>query len=281
MAEGRSIPFSGPMVRALLDGRKTQTRRAVKDQDALTCCGDSGDEVWVHWDQLYDEGGERPVLAPQWLASCADYPEEGAVPLGKGYGRPGDLLYVKEAWRTRSKLDPHTPKEIERRCLEAGFGVGPAPACPIRYEADGLSRPWGERDLDDFGDWGRYRHTRFMPRWASRLTLRITDVRVERLQDINDEDALAEGIQYTDFGARTPSGAASLDGGRTYHPFKPKQQNGYHTGNATHPDQCHATARGAFAGLWSSINGPGSWEANPWVWALTFDVIHANVDEVI
>jgi len=109
-----------------------------------------------------------------------------------------------------------------------------------------------------------------MPRWASRILLEVTDVRVERLQDINDEQAQAEGMVYTDFGLQERPGRASIDGGKTFHPLKPQQAPGWHAGDATHPDQCLDRARWAFANLWEKINGENSWDANPWVWVVEF-----------
>ncbi|TVR07398.1 MAG: hypothetical protein EA385_12925 [Salinarimonadaceae bacterium] len=91
-----------------------------------------------------------------------------------------------------------------------------------------------------------------MPRWASRITLLVTDVRVQRLQEISEEDAIAEGVEP--FG-RPGVAFVKLADAQTY-----------------------STPRGCFAALWNSINGTGAWEANPWVAAYSFDVIRQNVD---
>lgn len=184
------IPFGAPMMRAQLEGRKTQTRRIVKQ------CKDPDFGCW---------------LAPCEIA--ADENMQRMCP----YGRPGDLLIPVEAWRVGRCYDHLCGSKIK--------------TARIHYECDGQAPLWA----------GRYRHARFMPRWASRLTLRITDVRVQRLQDISNSDCAAEGISYS-------------------------------------PD---VNLAHEYQELWESINPPGSWNANPYVWALTFDVIKANVDEVL
>lgn len=173
----RPILFSGPMVRAILDGRKTQTRRIVKPQptnDYVTFMPLSSELVGVT-----KHGG--PIDNRGWL-HCP-------------YGKTGDRLWVRETWCP--DVEPYT----------------------FRYKADG-----GE-PLE------RWRPSIHMPRWASRITLEVVSVRVERLQDISEEDALAEGITLVERGT------------------SPVDQ---------------------FNKLWESINGPGSWEANPWVWVVSF-----------
>jgi len=213
----RPILFSAPMVRALLEGRKTQTRRVVKPQPPEGT------------DALRDIPGEN-----RWWAAYATHDANGVTyrPLGSDqqhswrcpYGQPGNLLYVKEAWAQRLDRDHLNGTELyESGVREAWYWAdGPGKCC--RTGCAGAA--------------GRYRHARFMPRWASRLTLRITDVRVEQLQDISDEDAIAEGLM-------TPSPVV------------------------------------AYRDLWKSIHGPGSWDANPWVWVLAFETIHRNVDELL
>ena len=101
--------------------------------------------------------------------------------------------------------------------------------------------------------------------------MEVTGVRVERLQAIREIDARAEGIVETDWGMERPSGRMSIDGGKTYHPFKERRiPQRFHAGRAESPGQCLASARSAFANLWSVINGPGAWHANPWVWVIEF-----------
>jgi hypothetical protein len=133
------------------------------------------------------------------------------------YGAPGDTLWVRETWRVHKSYD----------ILNAARVYG-AMGGDVAYCVDYLATPRQE----DF--WGRGGPSIHMPRWASRVTLRITDIRVERLQDISCADAEAEGAGHE----------AGLTGGQ---------------------------AREAFALLWNTINGPGAWEANPWVWVVAFE----------
>lgn len=189
----RPILFSAPMVRALLDGRKTQTRRVVKPQPAEgNHFGFTDGCLRVH---TYD--GLHLVRCP--------------------FGQPGDRLWVREAWRTYASLDKNRPSGINS-------GAG------IQYEAGGSS----VRGYDRLLGLGRLRPGMFMPRWASRITLEVTGVRVDRLQSISETDCCAEGC-----------GSPIT---RDYK--KPK-----------------------FQALWESINGAESWAANPWVWAIEFRML--------
>lgn len=143
----RPILLSGYWVRALLSGRKTQTRRVVM-------CDCSGNP----------EG----------------FPCDSTVPKCP-FGKLGDGLWVREAWRTAATFDRLNGIELGRLCSECP---------PLQYEADTRRRFWDEQEFP-----GRLRPSRFMPRYASRINLVITAVRVERLQDITAADALAEGIE--------------------------------------------------------------------------------------
>lgn len=201
----RPILFSGPMVRAVLEGKKTQTRRVVNRQG----------------DMEFDPAD--PHFGPYWLSYATDAEGEDAK-VRCPYGKPGDRLWVREAWRTLNVYD-HLP---QRELVNT----------KVSYDAS-----TGRKDPSMW--WGRYRHARFMPRWASRITLEITGVRVERLQEISEADARAEGI--TDGGCLTcgesePCGCSDPQ-----------------------PD-----ARDAFAWLWQSIYGTDSWFADPWVWVVEF-----------
>lgn len=163
----RELPilFSGAMVRAILDGRKTQTRRII--------------------------GG----TALDWLTGAKFDPAYVALPENRlsPYGYAGDRLWVREAWRTISDLNEHSGSRIAELCLDAGYMK---PWAPIQYEADGRRANWEHTSTpshDREPQPGRYRHARFMPRWASRVTLEVSGARVERLQDIIEDDAVAEG----------------------------------------------------------------------------------------
>jgi hypothetical protein len=199
----RPILFSAEMVRAILDGRKTQTRRVMKVQP----WPDATVEVGPYHPHRIDRNGESQP-GPATFGAIWDHQDivnGGDAGLRCPYGAPGDLLWVRETW---------TQYPIE---------LNPEP-CDAWYKAtsNGPPRPF------------KWRPSIHMPRWASRITLRITDIRVERLQDISCADAEAEGAGHE----------AGLTGGQ---------------------------AREAFSHLWNKINGPGAWEANPWVWVVCFE----------
>ena len=207
----RPILFSAEMVRAILAGRKTQTRRKAPIR-GLKILQHPGDMLtWsvsflkaIKGTLTSHSGGKFSDLQARSIIASQFNP----------YGKPGDLLWVREAWRAPSQYDSIPPSHIPS-------------SVDVQYIAD-ASAPWASR----------YRHARFMPRWASRITLRITDVRVERLQDIREDDARAEGcdpVIHED---------GAIDCG---------------------------TRKTTFARLWNRINGPGAWEANPWVWVLSFE----------
>ena len=127
------------------------------------------------------------------------------------------------------------------------------------YRADGSFKQLLGEDYQD----GRWTPSIHMPRWASRLTLKITNVRVERVQDISEEDAKDEGIFFTDYGIGKYAG----------------QRPGWSHKKNDHQDQCLGSAKWGFASLWESIYN--NWNDNPWVWIYNFKVIQANVDDVI
>jgi hypothetical protein len=214
----RPMIFSAPMVRALLDGRKTQTRLVLNPQPDTT----SDPSGLGEWGALNRYG--------YWS------PAEGIRPY-----QIGDRLWVREAWRAERGQDRQNATEMATACLAAGYSRVWA---PIFYDVD-AARVNFENGMVA----GRYRHSHFMPRWASRLTLIVTDVRVQRLQDISETDAVAEG-------------AAPIL----------KDQLQAIPGMEGH--------RGDFRGLWNSIHGPDAWDANPWVCALTFTVHRCNIDHL-
>jgi hypothetical protein len=230
----RPILFSAPMVRALLDGTKTQTRRVLKNgwQPVLNAPHD----VVKTWFAPPDV----PALgvANQWAESGIWAQKNGPQGYNRFLGlapyRPGDRLWVKETWRTSKVADELRPSQL----------VGP-----------GYSRIWYEADRDNCDQHGKVRVSIHMPRWASRLTLLVTDVRVQRLQDISEADALAEGAEAVDrqFDHRL-SNAHKIDLGGTF-----SHVLGYER-------------------LWNSINGPDAWDRNPWVVAVSFTVEQRNID---
>lgn len=273
----RPILFSAPMVRALLNGTKTQTRRILKPQpsdfqgakvppagkswvnkkfDAPFLALHDDLEHWCWWDEYANQG-------PDWIK----------VRFAKG-----DRLWVKETHRIRSWGEDG----------EVWLG----------YKADDAKSPCLYRDNEDFlerlcgklekagvktGADGLYadvppallsRPSLFMPRWASRLTLEVSDVRVERLQDISEADAFAEGLERMDHTIGPDGSAVPLK--------KPLAGNdGWGSNGAgSHSQHGWDDPRGVYADLWESINGPGSWDANPFVVAVSFSVHRGNIDQM-
>jgi hypothetical protein len=217
----RPILFSGPMVRAILDGTKTQTRRAMKHQPLWS----DAHNGWL-WDRK-GRGMTKPEGAkldppygftqPHWLPFCP-------------YGAPGDRLWVREQ---------HTIRPVESEPGEWESLARPV----IGYKADGGSqRVEGNRSTGVgifHGTVGVGRPSIHMKRWMSRLTLEITDVRVQRVQEISEADAIAEGVASFESAPGTPE------------------------------------ARAAFAVLWDSLNAKRGygWDANPWCWAISFRLL--------
>lgn len=213
----RPILFSASMVCAILKGSKTQTRRVVKPQpdgDAIITVGEIGTSRGAAYVRYPNEGG-----------ICSRFP----CP----YGQPGDRLWVREA------------------CQGWTFEISGENV--VRYPADSSFSQIENliNGADRWIDLYNYRRKRgaivpsiHMPRWASRILLEITNMRVERLQDISCADAKAEGIERSRDGMMW----------RDYISASHAQIN---------PIDSYRT-------LWESINGPGSWDANPWVWVIEF-----------
>lgn len=219
------ILFSGPMVRAILDGLKTQTRRVIKPQPPMGCRYVING-AHAHALCMAEVDGHTLLVPP--TPTSIDH--RMACP----YGKPGDRLWVRETcwiwgkW-TRNGLTK-TGRQKWRFKLLGKSGTYDKPTTnPAKREA--------APGQDGAQGWA-YRHARYMPRWASRITLEVTSIRVERLQAITEEDAIAEGARQWE----------------------------------TIPEGMHS-ARYTFANLWQSINGarPGcSWDDNPWVWVIGF-----------
>ena len=208
----RPILFSASMVRAILEGRKTVTRRAVKFPliDRAVGCELSGNEIG---------------------------PEE--IRNNCPYGVPGQRLWVRETftiesnrWADDSYSPPHKDGRPTRRYEDDKWDQP-------HYKATDVEPELWYDDRDSPGC--RWKPSIHMPRWASRILLEITDVRVERLQDISRADIRAEGLQC-------PPEMASDDASPNYRDWFPT----------------------AWQELWESINGAGSWTANPWVWCVSF-----------
>ena len=203
----RPILFSAPMVRAILAGKKTQTRRVVKPRKDP------------------DYGCE---LSPGEIAG-----DEHAARLCP-YGQPGDRLWVREAWGIADKwlhdCETDPPRCIAYRANRAARNFDPV------YDVDTSS--WAFTHM-------KWRPSIHMPRWASRITLEVTGVRVERLRSISIEDAKAEGA-WPDVSIVAECAAYFCT------------------------DVLSVNPRMAFRMLWERINGGESWIADPWVWVVEF-----------
>lgn len=224
----RPIIFSAPMVSALLAGRKTQTRRLIKPQPEVFTVSDTGMPCEVQALHVHGEALPRIALGRVITTQKMKY----AV---------GDRLWVREAWK-------------------------PIPASrPGGYFVEG-SRFFGReayyRSDHDAPLWadGRWRSPIHMPRWASRLTLTVTEVRVQRLQDISEEDAWAEGCVKGD----------------------PTDNSGHFPAEEPDPSGIGELgwdcARDWYADLWNSLHGADAWAANPWVAAYSFETHACNID---
>ncbi len=206
----KPILFSAPMVLALLDGRKTQTRRVLKPQPDKFCRDLPNSGAWSdeHWRQMYMgtfHDGRRLMKSFTYAA--------------------GERLWVREAW---------------------GLGLSDHGDCP-RYKAT-MDYQCGDKIKSPHEGPFKWRSPIFMPRKFSRLTLIVTDVRVQRLHEITPADAIAEGCA----------------------PYA----------NSATIDCDTPNPRDDFARLWNSINGPGAWALNPWVCAISFEVRRANIDAI-
>jgi len=224
----RELPilFSGPMVRAILEGRKTVTRRVFAPEHMTWPRKGFYETHALRGGELMTTGF-GPFHPERWLSYCP-------------YGQPGDRLWVRETWAVQ-RHEPCLPHERDYQDL-----ISPV----VRYRADGSTRRiQGDRSTGVGVYHGAVEKTRVsihMPRWASRITLEVTGVRVERLQDISTEQAVAEGM----------------------HTFPHKGGTAYAW--SADDKHGHASATGAMRWIWDQINGEGAWHANPWVWVVEF-----------
>lgn len=239
--KARGILFSAPMVRALLDGRKSVTRRIVKRRHPITFLGGKGEENDpACWGYFFDGPSQHgyTVLA----RGLNEREDHGRISIPCPYGSPGDRLWVRETWA------PQPGREESIDLPEYEGGKNPDAVC---YRAD-------ERKAGEDPRWPsglnhcvrRWRPAIHMPRWASRITLEVVRVDVQRLHDITEADAQREGV--TPF-RHDPEGDCWTDGKH----------------------------RTAFEFLWNEINGwePNSWAENPWVWRVEFRRVPSNGEE--
>ena len=214
------ILFSDHMVRAILSGQKSQTRRLFKLPRGCSWYSGLGGERegWVQ----DDEG-------PNWW-----HVDETRCP----FGRPGDRLWVRECFAIEDAILNEPPFDDGRPVLHGDGDIDPAWRQP-HYRAtdpapDLMCMKATCSCCRKHGKGPHWRPSIFMPRWASRITLEITDVRVERLNDISIGDCIAEGIARGD------------------------------------PENADGIERREYSELWEQINGAGAWASNPWVWAVSF-----------
>lgn len=219
----RPILFSGPMVRAILDGRKTQTRRVLPQQPsdeheflAISTFGRDESLIFADADHPEHVFSREEVAPPPYF--------------------PGDLLWVRERWSGEHWLGDVTPSN--RLLMPRGDRF--VSLLPETWY-------WADGSPED-GDWEKPRPSIHMPRWASRLTLEVTEVRVQRVQEISCADAFKEGIPRT-------ANSQTID--------------------CDTPDP-----REAFRSLWDSLNAKRGfgWDANPWVAAISFKAHQLNID---
>ncbi|WP_128805057.1 hypothetical protein [Klebsiella grimontii] len=230
----RGMVFNGEMVRAILDGRKTQTRRIMAPQpaDDIERCIFPNPEA-IGW---------KSSLRHKRGSTTAHFCH---------YGKPGDRIWVRETFQgplfdydlMDSYCKDSTPFEKPEFCV---------------YKADGVPAP-EFYDADDELHC-RWRPSIHMPRWASRILLEITDVRVERLNAISEEDAQREGV-HTEVWDQTvvARNYAAID---EFFQFWSEDMPHYVEMNQLH--------QSSFRSLWESIYGEESWQANPWVWVIEF-----------
>lgn len=241
----RPILFSGPMVSAILAGRKTQTRRLVKlNEKTILSLGQrkAGFEYDISLARVGDVGAvvsalagkERPATSQQ-ISIPVRHPGDDSIPFADcgyerlycPYGGPGSRLWVKESYRLERKWDDYAPGEVLA-------DIPPA----VWYEADERSTPIAD------SPWGKLRPSIHMPWKIRRITLEVTSVRVERVQDISEADAIAEGLE----------GGESFKGGGEGRLFTPREN---------------------FLRLFYDINKRAPRDANPWVWVVEFKRLEA------
>lgn len=244
----RGMIFNAEMVRAILDGRKTQTRRIMKPQPDP--CPGGG-----HW---WPSNVFKTMLHVEEEMQNGKGGWGGLVGDACPFGDVGDRIWVRETWATLGNEDGC--------CVdwEGNLCKGDERSAARIYRASCEQRPgdYGLWSIPDDAYWkphtkehkfeGAWRPSIHMPRWASRILLEITDVRVERLNAISEEDATAEGVP--------PAGSLLPD----------------YPGTFLTPKGDFATAKVAFQRLWESIYGEESWKANSWVWVISFERIEGG-----
>lgn len=245
----RGMIFNGEMTRAILDGRKTQTRRIMKVQPSedftpMNMALETDYKARWYTPGVVDKDGYLQPASKE-VFGVSNENEGYSCP----FGAVGDRIWVRETWAILGNEDGCCIDWEEKLCK-----ADERSAARI-YRASCEQKPgnYGLWSIPDDADWkphtkdhqyeGAWRPSIHMPRWASRILLEITDVRVERLNSISQEDAQAEGMELTGW---RPTYSDPDSGGEVMTPYD------------------------NFAELWSSICGDESWKANPWVWVISF-----------
>lgn len=239
----RPILFRPELAQAIAEGRKTVTRRPVKPQPRpgvplgpATMAALPGDWTFANRGGISFTITNKPEGPDGWAHRNSPF------------GVPGDRLWVRETFWNNARSTQDASGEHSHYWGRV-----------VEYAEQREEPGWHNNDQYGAG-YMRKRPAIHMPRWASRLTLEVVIVRVERLQAISEEDAIAEGVEKN-----TGEG----------HKWSP--DDGYRTYCEHYPNGCecfpHENARKAYADLWDSINGDGSWDANPWVWVVEFEVV--------
>lgn len=248
----RGMIFNGEMTRAILDGRKTQTRRIMKVQPSedftpMNMALETDYKARWYTPGVVDKDGYLQPASKE-VFGVSNENEGYSCP----FGAVGDRIWVRETWAILGNEDGCCIDWEEKLCK-----ADERSAARI-YRASCEQKPgnYGLWSIPDDADWkphtkdhqyeGAWRPSIHMPRWASRILLEITDVRVERLSAISEEDATAEGVP--------PAGSLLPD----------------YPGTFLTPKGDFATAKVAFQRLWESIYGEESWKANGWVWVISF-----------
>lgn len=238
----KPILFNGEMVRAVLEGKKTQTRRPVKVQPSCA----SYDTIHTLMSTTASDE-KRHVGKHRWGNGSIEHPLRDNIYFSCPFGRAGQRIWVRETWRAY-----YDPELLTSYQFRADMGVYKPPV-GVWDECNGM---WAEQNSGDVpGEGGKWKPSIHMPRCASRITLEVTNVRVERVQDISEEDAEAEGIERL---------SSMPEFFHVYYPLG--KRNGR---------RCCSTARASFRHLWDIIyaeRGYG-WDVNPFVWVCEFKVI--------
>lgn len=233
----RGMIFNAEMVRAILDGRKTQTRREIKLKLDIACLATTYD--WAtslaanHYQGLTEEQIQQKAESLRGVIHPVILGNGQMVSIICPHGKPGDRIWVRETFCPVDDTQYGGERWVDYR------------ATP-KLEA---SHPAGWDSAPNDAEALKWRPSIHMPRWASRILLEITNVRVERLNSISQEDAKAEGMELTGW---RPTYSDPDSGGEVWTPYD------------------------NFAQLWESIYGEESWKANPWVWVIEFKLVEGG-----